>query len=74
MKYTKGEALRLDFYCPWPGCPVSKRWFLVKPDLVPILLKRPVNRPENVLKRLLLEQFANKNHETSNSSYINWWQ
>ena len=69
-KYVKGEALRLDFYCPWPACPVSKRWFLMKPELLETVLKRPVNRPENILKRLLLEQFASKKNEIPNSFFI----
>lgn len=69
--YSKAEDLRLDFYCPWQGCAVKKRWFLVDCSKINLVCDRKprYQKQENMLKHILLKQFRSQHSSFPSSSY-----
>jgi hypothetical protein len=71
--YSKAEDLRIDFYCPWAGCLVHKRWYFIHPDMISKLLKnRRVVNEVNLVKHMLAKRYVemNKKDPFPNNCYV----
>jgi hypothetical protein len=68
--YQKPDFLRIDWYCPWTSCNVTKRWYLVDCDALKNKHIRMSGKGLTRIKNRMLKQLQSSNCPDENVGVI----
>lgn len=69
--YFKADIAKINWYCPWEECEVTKTWYIYDiPTNRKLKLSQRVSKRENVEKIRILKEFLAKSSVLSNDSYV----